>query len=473
VSQAAPASFAYQYASPSELRRDASGRGVLALATSGGVTETGPALRPYFFTGFLAEPGPAAQALLATAAIARAQYHVAASTVRILRDPVVTSNTDRLRFESFSVCCGVHARLDLPPEALSSVPLTSGTTNVDFNAPMRGALATAAATAGQILLKVGDDEVTAVTETATVTERKVELPSRWVKGFGEVSGVHPTMSLVAELTGPDAKRFIAGLPRGARNPLWAVPVGGPGPGGAPAARALSLSASPRPGAACLAAPERLAELRPLLRFARGLRVYAPPTDFASLPAASAWELTLGTIANARFTLTLSPDRYRGFTGEGALLGDLADGATAADDADLVTLLLGWDPVIDLSRLTAAAGLSTQRVRASLALLATSGNVGYDLAEGAYFHRELPLGANVERVHPRLADARQLVATGQVSLVDGGAMSGEHRVTFGVTAAAGQPGHDSCTCPWWGKHQGTRGPCKHVLAARMALAGCAR
>jgi len=100
---------------------------VLSLATSGGVTEAGPAMHPCFFAGFLAGPGPAAQALLATAAIARAHYHVAAATVRMLRDPVVTSNTDRLRFESFSTCCGIHARLDLPPSALSTLPVTSGT----------------------------------------------------------------------------------------------------------------------------------------------------------------------------------------------------------------------------------------------------------------------------------------------------------------------------------------------------------
>jgi hypothetical protein len=131
-------------------------RDELSLATSGGITEAGPAVRPYFFTGFLAEPGAAAQALLATAAIARAQYHVAASTIRMLRDPVVTSNADRLRFESFSGCRGVHARLDLPPEALEAAPVTSGTTNVDFNPPMRAALAGAVATASQILLKVGD-----------------------------------------------------------------------------------------------------------------------------------------------------------------------------------------------------------------------------------------------------------------------------------------------------------------------------
>ena len=58
---------------------------------------------------------------------------------------------------------------------------------------MRAALARAAATASQILLKVGDEEFTAVTETGHVTERKVDLPARWVKGFGEVSALHARM----------------------------------------------------------------------------------------------------------------------------------------------------------------------------------------------------------------------------------------------------------------------------------------
>ncbi|HTR91631.1 MAG TPA: SWIM zinc finger family protein [Trebonia sp.] len=450
------ATLAYRYSAPSRLLRDE-----LRLATSGGITEAGPAAHPYFFTGFLAEPAPAAQALLATAAIARAQYHVAASTIQLLlRDPVVTSNADRLRFESFSGCCGVHARLDLPPEALAAMPAASGCTNVDFNPPMRAALAGAVATASQLLLKVGDEEVTAVTERASVTERKVELPSRWIKGFGEVSALHAWMRPVAELTGADATRFIAGLPRAARGPLWAVPAG----------RSLSLTATLKPGGACLAGPERLAELRPLLRFTKRLRVYAPPSadgDFgagaaghAALPAPSAWELTLGG-TGARFTLTLSPEKYRGFSGEGALLGAFAVADATAEDAGLIGLLLGWDPVIDPASLAASAGLSAERVAAALAVLASSGAVGYDLACGAYFHRELPLGAEVERVHPRLADARELVAAGQVTLTEGGAMSGDHRVSFA-------DGVDTCTCPWWGKHRGTRGPCKHVLAARIAL-----
>ena len=125
-------------------------------------------------------------------------------------------------------------------------------------------------------------------------------------------------------------------------------------------------------------------------------------------------------------------------------------------------------MIDLASLTASANISAERTAAALAVLASSGKVGYDLTDAAYFHRELPLGADVERVHPRLADARKLVAAGKVTVTEGGATSGDHRVRFG-------PGHgraagDTCTCPWWGKHQGTRGPCKHVLAARIALGG---
>jgi SWIM zinc finger len=422
------------------------------LGTSGGVTEVGPELYPYFFTGLLAEPGPAAAGMLACAAVGRARYHTPASVIAaIVTDPVVTSNGDRLRFESFSGCGGVHARFDLLPDALTGQPVRSGSTNVDFNAGMRAALG-GATVGGPLLLSVGADEVAVMTLGASVTERKVTLPERWLKGFGEVQALARDMRPVGELVGAEAQRFIRGIPRNARRPLWAVPAG----------RGLALAASPRPGAACLAGPHRLAELGPLLRFARGLRVYGPPVDARSLPEPSAWELDLG---KARFTLTLSPEKYRGFSGEGALLGLLADGEAAAD-ADLVSVLLAWDPRIDAGRLSAEAGLPAGRVAAALGYLAAAGRVGYDLAEEAFFHRELPFGAALEAMHPRLADARALITAGSVALTADGAgavvrsRGVEHRVTFA------QP-HDTCTCPWWGRHRGTRGPCKHALAARMA------
>jgi hypothetical protein len=72
------------------------------------------ALHPRFFDGFLGHPEQTATALLAVARVARTRFYVPPGMLpAILRaaDPVVTSNGDRLRFESFSACCGVHARL--------------------------------------------------------------------------------------------------------------------------------------------------------------------------------------------------------------------------------------------------------------------------------------------------------------------------------------------------------------------------
>jgi SWIM zinc finger len=439
----------YRYDIASGLQAGA-GQGELVLATSGGVTEAGPAVHPRFFSGLLTEPAVAAAGMLAVAAVARARYVTSASVVARLRDPVVTSNGDRLRFESFSGCCGVHARLDLLPAALDGAPALSGTTNVDFNDPMRAALAGTAA-GGTLLLTVGAGAVSVTTAGGSVTERKVPLPRRWLKGLGEVQALAAGCSLAGELGAAEARRFIRAVPRQARRPLWVIPAG----------REFRLAVAPQPGAVCLAGPHRLAELHPLLRFSPRLRAYGPPVGAGSLPVPSAWELDLGT---ARLTLTLSPEHYRGFSGEGALLNLLGDDAAAAD-ADLVSVLLAWDPRIDPGRLSRESHLPAERVTAALAYLAASGRVGYDLAEEAFFHRELPFGAAaLESMHPRLGDARELAGAGAVTLSPGGAVvrSGDslHRVTFADP-------HDRCTCPWWGKHQGTRGPCKHVLAARMA------
>lgn len=439
----------YRYSGPSAIRHGNGGTELL-LSTSGGVTDAGTAAHPYFFSGFLTYPAVAAAGMLACAAVARTRYFMLPTLQAIIRDPVVTSNCDRLRFESFSSCCGVHARLDLLPAAFEAPPVASGTTNVDFNEVMRAALA-GAAISGPLLLSVGSDELVVDVAGSSVTERKVPLPDRWLKGFGEVQALARQMRPIGELSGAAARRFVRSIPRSARRPLWAMPANG----------TFSLTATARPGAACIAGPHRLAELGPLLRFASRLRVYGPAADASNTEAPSAWELDLGS---ARFTLTLSPEKYRGFSGEGALLGLLAD-EDAAADAALLAGSLAWAASIDVSRTAEILALTERRVLTALGYLAASGRVGYDLAEQSFFHRELPFGAALEAMHPRLADARELVASGAVTPRAGGALvrtgDVEHRVTFG-------PAADRCTCPWWGRHQGNRGPCRHVLAARLAV-----
>ncbi|MFF7296585.1 SWIM zinc finger family protein [Streptomyces sp. NPDC008265] len=446
---------ALAYARPSALT-DHGGGHLLGLETSGGLTPVGPEAHPQFFAGFLSAPQAAARGLLAVADVAAARYYQ--RTLRASLDPVVTANGDRLRFESFSGCCGVYARLDVLPDGLDGADTGHGTTNVDVNNPLREALSRL--TGDEPLhLRVGPDELAVTTLDGPVVEKKVPLPDRWLRGFAEAQVVTAGFDLRAELSAAEAVRFLRSLPRaagtaggGRRAPLWVVPAG----------RTLRPTTRPVPGAVCLPGPERLAALQRVLRHATGLRVYGPAGHDGAATAA-AWEVML---PGMRLTLTLSPDASRGFSGEGGVLEALATDEAAAD-ADLVGVLLAWEPRVDVADLADQSGLSTERVRAALVRLGTAGRVGYDTAEAGYFHRELPYDAGrAERHNPRLVAARALLADGAVVRHEDSTAtvrSGERR--YQVREAPG--GVLSCTCRWWADHRGRRGPCKHALAVRMA------
>ncbi|MFB7340595.1 SWIM zinc finger family protein [Streptomyces hydrogenans] len=444
---------ALAYARPSSLESTASGR-LLGLETAGGLTPRGAEAHPRFFAGFLAAPQIAARGLLAVADVAAARYHQRPRPGSL--DPVVTGNGDRLRFESFSGCGGVYARLDVLDEGLGGAETGHGTTNVDVNAPLREALSRMGGD-DPMYLRVGPEEMAVTTLGESVVEKKVPLPDRWLRGFAEAQVASAGFDLRAELTGAEAVRFLRGLPRSqsrGRAPLWVVQAG----------RTLRPTTRPGAGAVCLPGPDRLMALERVLRFATGLRVYGPVPD--GLASASAWEMTL---PGMRLTLTLSPDPARGFSGEGGVLEALATDDAAAD-AELIAVLLAWEPRIDPADLAEQSGLTADRVRAALTRLGTAGRVGYDVADAAYFHRELPYDADrAERHNPRLVAARRLVTEHAVSVEGETAtvVSGERR--YRVRESDGSL---SCTCTWWAEHRGRRGPCKHALAVRMVRRGSA-
>lgn len=176
------------------------------------------------------------------------------------------------------------------------------------------------------------------------------------------------------------------------------------------------------------------------------------------------------VPGGRLTLTLSPDPYRGFSGEGTLLLQLTDHEAEAE-AHGRTLLeaLGWSATVDLAHLVRRGGLTDHQVAAGLAWLSASGRLGFDLGEHAWFHRELPLEAEkVLRRNPRLKAARALYDEGGVTP---GRSSGTWQVrgtlqNHVVSAAPG--GGLRCTCPWDSEYAGSRGPCKHLVAVAISL-----
>lgn len=438
---AAPAlEQSYEYPFASHLDR-AGSQPRLRLATSGTA-----ATSPYFYKGALAAPRRTADLLLAVAATARTRYYVPPNMLaRILAaaDPVVTSHRDRLRFESFSACCGVYARLDLLPDALRGEIVGHGTTNVDFNPDMRAALAQLSPTEA-VDVNVGADRFELERACGTVIERKVPLPLRWLKGFVEVQACQARMQLRFEVDGGEARRFLRSLPRQPMPhvAMWVQPL----------AKGLRLAAREVPGGVRLVGVERLRSLEVLAREAKKLRIYSDGQ-------ASAWELVF---ADSRLFFVVSPESSRGFSGEGQVLSQLAGGE--AEAVERLRASLRWGARIDENELARGASVAPEAMRASLAALGSRGIVGYDLAEGGYFHRELPFDlAQVESMHPRLQSARELL--------DGKAVSRSgaefhvrsedvvHRVNVSESGA-------TCTCTWYAKHQGGRGPCKHVLAVQL-------
>ncbi|MEV4544712.1 SWIM zinc finger family protein [Micromonospora echinaurantiaca] len=402
-----------------------------------------------FFAGFVRTPRVVAGGLLALADIAAADFRPVRSPGG--RDPVVTGDGERLRFEALSTCGGVYGRLDLAGEELDGAPVGQGVTNVDINPELYTAL-TRVGAGDPVRLAVGEDELAVSTLDGRVVEKRVPLPQRWLRGLAEVSAHALPMDPLLELRPGRAVALLAEVSaRTGRRTRWLMP----------AATGWRSPSRPDRGAICVADGYRLSVLRPLLPLARTVTLYAPPVSGAPTQV-SGWVLDFGT---ARFTLLLSTAVQHGFAGDGQLLADLGAGSAADTDADALSALLVSDPVVDRSSVAERMGWDGRRATAALAALATAGQVGYDIAAAASFHRPLPYRADVvAALHPRLAAARALGAAGGVmstaagvEVTSGGSTYLVHRRGAGY----------ACTCAWWAEHQGLRGPCKHVVAAMIS------
>jgi len=422
----------------------------LTLATCGGAE-----LHPYFFHGRLLRPRITCDSLLALSEVSRTRfYSPTALRERLLAaaDPVVTSGGERLRFEAFSVCGGVYARLDLLPESVDGHWVSKGTTNVDFNSPMRGALA-------QVLesdlvgLNVGVDGVKLEHAGKAVEEKKVKLPVSWLKGFVEVQAYQAKMKPAFEVRASDLHHVISDI---ANQKIWhhgelsyLVQSG------------QSVRFSQRPGTSGIAVgdPRRLKILTNILRHSRNVRFYAT-TD-----GAMAVEVQM---PDSRFFIVLSPNASRGFSGEGQALNDLVD-CPKTEELSKVKAELQWQAKISPQVLSKKLDLDIDTIYRALSALGSRGLVGYDLSDGSYFHRELPFDlALVEELHPRLRKARKLVNNQGVSVTEHKSglvkgfvhgSDGEHLVTI-------TEGNGKCTCTWFSKHSNERGPCSHILALEL-------
>jgi hypothetical protein len=433
----------YRYDHISELRTVSKGA-TLALASDRNVVAP-----PTFLKARALAPNVTAKSLRVVSEIVGSRFYVPPSMLaKILReaDPVATVGADAVRFEGFSACCSAYVRLDLDDGALDVAERRKGTTNVDFGPELRGALATVTPDT-DMGISIGADAVEIAKDGEVLVEKKVPLPLRWVKGFAEVQVAIAGMEFAFSMPRVAAQRFLRGLPRGKNDQLlWVSAVG-------PSAR---VAARENKGAIPLRGSHRLRVFEPLAGLAESLDVHVNRAT-----GATSWALNFGA---QRLWLVLNAEPWRGFSGDGGLLSQLASSDKSGVAA--VTAQLNWQDRIDPEALASVTDLTQETIAVALAELAAGGRVGFDLERAAYFHRELPFDMRrVEGLNPRLKSAAALFETGAVRWAGDAAEVVSSDVIHAVTQ---EKDGWRCTCPWFAKNGGQRGPCKHMLAVEMDI-----
>lgn len=79
----------------------------------------------------------------------------------------------------------------------------------------------------RVTLSVGREELVLESDAERVSERKVDLPERWVRGLGEAAAIQSRMEPVIHLQRVAAMRFLSGLPSGRpkNEDVWLLPSG--------------------------------------------------------------------------------------------------------------------------------------------------------------------------------------------------------------------------------------------------------
>jgi hypothetical protein len=407
---------------------------------------------PCFFWGKLTDPYLTARCLIALSNTVQSSFNLSPFEIAKLKDPIVTAGNRKIRFEGFSHCAGVYARVDILPDGHDGEFPENGTTNVDFNQPMISALSRISRNEN-VLLSVGKKEVAIHQETGKIAERKVPLPTKWIKGLATVQIFMSEAENAYTFNRTQALQLFQSLPKGTIKSDYYLIVRGNKP---------IFSAVKSANAVCIGGLHRLRLLEPLIPFADTLQVFPHP-DMQS----TTWQLYFG---NIRFSLSLSRDAWRGFSGEGAALESLIEDVPDVW-IDAVDKYSYANQQFNATLLSAEEGIGLHKIDNITARLSAMGLLGYDLDENHFFYRRLPYKlSRILSLNPRMKDAEKLLAENKVEIIAKTDTRVEARVAgSGVQHTVILEGEkERCTCTWFSRHQGERGLCKHVLAVKKKL-----
>ena len=444
----------YQYQKSSEIKISERGREML-FSTSFTDTKNAPSNIPCFFWGKLTEPFLTAKCLTTLSNIVASRYYIHPNSTNFLKDPIVTAGDGKLRFEGFSSDCGIYGRLDILPEGLDGEFIATGITNVDFNAPMLAALG-GIKKSEKVVMSVGSKEVSLQKAGSDkIVEKKVPLPTRWLKGLSAVQFYLADVEEVAVLNRIQTIKLFAKIPKGRNlkaDYFFSANKGKP-----------RLSPVSTKENICIGGVERLQLLKDLSRYANELHIYTDEKQQITV-----WQLHFEKL---RFTFAISRETWRGFSGEGKGL-EVLQAETDENWLNEMRQYSKANQTFNPTMLALNEDIDTKTIEKLTAKMTAMGLLGFDLDMNAYFYRELPFRLDkIDKLNPRLRGVKKLlenkenikIITQTNDLIEAkvkGTGVWHHVEIQGETAR--------CTCPWFSKHQGERGFCKHILAVKKLI-----
>ncbi|WP_114938191.1 SWIM zinc finger family protein [Mucilaginibacter endophyticus] len=406
-----------------------------------------------FFWGKLTDPYVVSRCLLTLSNVVKSNFSLSPYDLMMLKDPIVTAGNEKIRFEGFSHCAGVYARVDVLGDGHDGEFLENGTTNVDFNQPMLSALSSVRKNE-EVLLSIGKKEVALHREEGKVIERKVPLPTKWIKGLTSVQVFLSESEPAYKFNRLQAIQLFKSIPAGKPKSDYYLLVRGGKPVFSPVQAGNAIT---------VGGVHRLKLIEPLLLIADQLQVFVHKDQ-----QSTTWQVYIGPV---RFSLSISRDSWRGFSGEGAALESLVEDVPQ-NWIELMDSYSYANQEFNPTLLAVNEGLDIKKVENLTGRLSAIGLLGFDLDENNFFYRRLPFKTSrILTLNPRLKDAEKLITEGKVLIksntgnrveaeVEG---SGVHHMVLL------ENDEERCTCMWFSKNQGERGICKHILAVKKLLA----
>ena len=396
-------------------------------------------------------------------------------------DPVVTVHPDEVFFECFSQDESSYGRVGVNYNVFQELgDFGCGTTNVDYSSALYDEFQ-----------KIRDYKETtlevdpggfnvATTGEAAYREVKIDLPDTWVRGFLQVSSAMTLPATAIQLHPMDLHNLCFVLRRkkekvGPRSLRFVLEPGKPvkvriEPFGIEQVCARSLYMGSSAQEIRVWGRRRLHVLERLIPVAKSFTVLLLGTGMPSF-----WIADCGDV---RFTLGLSGWTANDWSSSGNfdLLAPRAD--VDSDTSQRVFKQLCTDWRASTHELATKLDLDRGTVESALVQWTQNGRVMYDVDKGLWRRRELtaePLPMDMLRFSNEREQAAVALLP-QVQQLKSNRVDG--RITISARIGRDRPEltldvdqrikQGTCTCSFFFQNRLRKGPCEHILAARLAL-----